>query len=167
MGTPNTLRQGSRQWVSRREDLQAWGRADREQSHCYRREQGCASTAPAAQGLPLRGAALGLLAAAQPCWGAHAPGARLLQAPSRAGSSSGAEQLGASSGLSLRASLQAELTLSAAASKPERRCSAGDTRAQPLTCTISLQINLKFLIAVTSIGVQMTEAGCLQAGGAE
>lgn len=113
---------------------------------------------PRCTGVTLRGAALGL-GSSSACWGVHALGARLLQAPSRAGSSSGAEQLGASSGLSLRASLQAELTRSAAASEPELRCSTGDTRAQPLTCTISLHINLKFLIALTSVGVQMTGAG--------
>lgn len=125
---------------------------------------GCAPAAPTLQGLsiPKRGCfgAAGRPApAAQACWGVHAAGARLLQAPSHAGSSAGAEPLGASSGLSLRAWLEAELTRYAAASEPELRCNAGDTRAQPLTRTISLQINLKSHNSVTSVGVQMTEWG--------
>lgn len=122
---------------------------------------GCARLPPLLRGYPpLRGAALGLLAA-QPQQ-LRPAGEFMLQEP---GCSrllpllAGAEQLGARSGLSLRASLEAELTRYAADSEPELRCSAGEARAQPLTCTISLQINLKFHIPVTSVGVQMTGWG--------
>lgn len=146
-----------------REDLHVRGRADWEQPHSYCMEQGYASTGPHCTGVsPKRsssGAAGHPASAAQACWGVHAPGARLLQAPSHAGSSAGEQQLGASSGLSLRASLEAELTRRAAVSEAELRCSTGETRAQPLTCTISLQINLKFHVSVTSVGVQMTGSG--------
>lgn len=125
------------------------------------RESRVCSAAPTAQGLSIpKRSSLGLLAA-QPQQ-LRPAGEFMLQEP---GCSrllpllAGAEQLGARSGLSLRASLEAELTRYAADSEPELHCSAGEARAQPLTCTISLQINLKFHIPVTSVGVQMTGWG--------
>lgn len=90
-----------------------------------------------------------LKGAAQACWGVHA------WIPAAPGSFPCWQQLGAGSGLSLglRWRQSSHVSLLPAS------LNSAATQGEPLTCTISLQINLKFHISVISVGVQMTGSG--------
>jgi len=112
----------------RRADLHVRGSAGWKQPRSYRTGWGYAQADPCFSGVTSKrtssGTANRQAAAAQVCWRWQAQAASLLWAPSHAG----AEQRGASSGLSLQANLASQ----AAASEAETWGSAGEIQAQPL-----------------------------------